>query len=52
MHATLAAGMPPDEVADLLAEAIRRDARYLLTDHDWDEPIRQRHEAILAGAAR
>jgi len=37
-------------VADLLAEAIRREARYLLTDHDWDEKIRQRHEAILAGA--
>lgn len=51
MHATLAAGMPPAEVADLLADAIRRDARYLLTDHDWDERIRQRHDAILAGAA-
>ena len=51
MHATLAAGMPPAQVADLLVDAIRRGAGYLLTDHDWDERIRQRHEAIMAGAA-
>jgi NAD(P)-dependent dehydrogenase (short-subunit alcohol dehydrogenase family) len=51
MHATLTAGMPPAEVADLLVDAIRRDARYLLTDHQWDEQVRRRHEAIMAGAA-
>ena len=49
MHATLAAGMPPVQVADLLVDAIRRGAGYLLTDHDWDDRIRQRHESILAG---
>lgn len=50
MHAILAAGMPPAEVAGRLADAIRDGASYLLTDHDWDDRIRQRHEAILAGA--
>lgn len=50
MHAVLAEGMSPDEVADKLVDAIRRDAPYLLTDHDWDERVIARHEAILAGA--
>jgi len=50
MHATLAEGMPPSRVADLLVDAVRRDARYLLTDHDWDHLVRGRTEAILAGA--
>jgi NAD(P)-dependent dehydrogenase (short-subunit alcohol dehydrogenase family) len=51
MHATLAGGMPPAQVADLVVEAIRTGAPYLLTDHDWDDRIIQRHQAILAGAA-
>jgi NAD(P)-dependent dehydrogenase (short-subunit alcohol dehydrogenase family) len=50
MHATLAAGMPPAQVADLLVDAVRGGADYLLTDHDWDDRIRQRHELIMAGA--
>jgi NAD(P)-dependent dehydrogenase (short-subunit alcohol dehydrogenase family) len=50
MHATLAAGMPPAQVADLLVDAVRAGASYLLTDHDWDDRIRQRHESIMAGA--
>jgi NAD(P)-dependent dehydrogenase (short-subunit alcohol dehydrogenase family) len=50
MHAMLAAGMPPAEVAVLLAAAVRRGDSYLLTDHDWDDRIRERHESILAGA--
>ncbi len=50
MHATLAAGMPPAEVADKLVNAIRRGALYLLTDHEWDERVQQRHDAIMAGA--
>ena len=50
MHATLAAGMPPAQVAALVVDAIRTGAPYLLTDHDWDDRIVQRHEAILAGA--
>ncbi len=49
MHATLAAGMPPAEVADKLVDAVRQGALYLLTDHDWDDRVRQRHEAIMAG---
>ncbi|MEU2349396.1 SDR family NAD(P)-dependent oxidoreductase [Modestobacter sp. NPDC049651] len=50
MHATLSAGMSPDTVADLLVDAVRRDAPYLLTDHDWDHLVQARHEAVLAGA--
>ena len=52
MHAVLAKGMSPDEVAGKLVAAIRSDARYLLTDHEWDERIIARHRALLAGAAR
>ncbi len=50
MHATLSDGMPPAEVADKLVDAVRSGALYLLTDHDWDEQVRERHEAIMAGA--
>jgi NAD(P)-dependent dehydrogenase (short-subunit alcohol dehydrogenase family) len=50
MHSVLAAGMPPAEVADLLVAAIRADAPYLLTDHEWDDQITARHEALLAAA--
>jgi NAD(P)-dependent dehydrogenase (short-subunit alcohol dehydrogenase family) len=50
MHATLAAGMPPAEVAAKLVDAVRAGARYLLTDHDWDPRIKDRHESIMAGA--
>jgi NAD(P)-dependent dehydrogenase (short-subunit alcohol dehydrogenase family) len=50
MHATLAAGMPPAEVADKLVTAIRGGGLYLLTDHEWDEQIIRRHEAILDSA--
>jgi NAD(P)-dependent dehydrogenase (short-subunit alcohol dehydrogenase family) len=50
MHGVLATGMSPDEVADKLVAAIRADAPYLLTDHEWDEQIIARHHAILAGA--
>jgi NAD(P)-dependent dehydrogenase (short-subunit alcohol dehydrogenase family) len=49
MHARLADGMPPAEVADQLIEAIREDRLYVLTDHDWDEQIRERTTSILAG---
>ena len=50
MHATLAEGMPPSQVADLLVDAVRRGATYLLTDHDWDHLVRARADAVLAGA--
>jgi NAD(P)-dependent dehydrogenase (short-subunit alcohol dehydrogenase family) len=51
MHATLAAGMPPAEVAAKLVDAVRTGARYLLTDHDWDPRIQERHDSIMAGVA-
>jgi len=50
MHAMLACGMPPDQVAVLVVEAIRTGAPYLLTDHSWDDRIIRRHQAIMAGA--
>jgi NAD(P)-dependent dehydrogenase (short-subunit alcohol dehydrogenase family) len=50
MHATLATGTPPAQVAALVVDAIRTGARYLLTDHEWDDRIIARHESILAGA--
>jgi NAD(P)-dependent dehydrogenase (short-subunit alcohol dehydrogenase family) len=50
MHATLSKGMPPSEVADKLVTAVRENALYLLTDHEWDSRIEDRHSAIMAGA--
>jgi NAD(P)-dependent dehydrogenase (short-subunit alcohol dehydrogenase family) len=48
MHAMLATGMPPAEVAAMLVDAVRAGTRYLLTDHDWDPRILARHESIMA----
>jgi NAD(P)-dependent dehydrogenase (short-subunit alcohol dehydrogenase family) len=50
MHSVLSKGMAPSEVADLLVTAVRSNALYLLTDHEWDTRVVARHEAILAGA--
>jgi NAD(P)-dependent dehydrogenase (short-subunit alcohol dehydrogenase family) len=49
MHALLSDGMSPAEVADKLMQAIRSNSLYLLTDHEWDELITERHRAIIAG---
>jgi NAD(P)-dependent dehydrogenase (short-subunit alcohol dehydrogenase family) len=51
MHATLAAGMPPADVAIKLVAAVRAGTRYLLTDHDWDPRIQERHDSIMGSAA-
>ena len=48
MHERLQAGMAPSEVASILVEGIREGRLYILTDHDWDDRIRSRTEAILA----
>lgn len=50
MHGVLAAGRPPSEVADKLVTAIRGDGLYLLTDHEWDPQIEERHREIMASA--
>jgi NAD(P)-dependent dehydrogenase (short-subunit alcohol dehydrogenase family) len=47
MHEVLAEGMPPEQVADILVQAIREKAFYVLTDHEWDEQIRRRTDDIL-----
>ena len=44
----IARGAPPEEVAEILFDAIRDQHFYVLTDHEWDERARQRAEAILA----
>jgi len=49
MHLVLAAGMPPAEVADKVVAKVRGDGLYLLTDHEWDDQIAARNEAIAAG---
>jgi NAD(P)-dependent dehydrogenase (short-subunit alcohol dehydrogenase family) len=50
MHLVLAAGMPPSEVADKVVTKVRGDGLYLLTDHEWDDQVIARHEAIIASA--
>lgn len=42
-------GMGPEIVADRLVEAIKLKRLYVLTDHEWDDAIRQRNEEILNG---
>jgi NAD(P)-dependent dehydrogenase (short-subunit alcohol dehydrogenase family) len=49
MHARLAEGMSPAEVAEQLVAAIRADRLYALTDHDWDDRIAGRFGNILGG---
>ena len=48
MHERLQAGMPPSEVASILVAGIRAGQLYILTDHDWDDRITSRTEAILS----
>jgi NAD(P)-dependent dehydrogenase (short-subunit alcohol dehydrogenase family) len=49
MHERLSQGMPPSEVASILFGAIRENKLYVLTDHDWDEQVNQRHDDIMNG---
>jgi NAD(P)-dependent dehydrogenase (short-subunit alcohol dehydrogenase family) len=48
MHERLQAGMAPSQVASILMDGIREGRLYILTDHDWDDRITSRTEAILA----
>ncbi|HEY6787401.1 MAG TPA: SDR family NAD(P)-dependent oxidoreductase [Trebonia sp.] len=56
MHLVLASGMPPSEVADKVVAKVRGtsqhegDGPYLLTDHEWDDQVIARHQAIIASA--
>jgi NAD(P)-dependent dehydrogenase (short-subunit alcohol dehydrogenase family) len=50
MHARLAEGMAPSEVARQVVEkGIRGNQLYLLTDHDWDGGVGSRAINILSG---
>jgi NAD(P)-dependent dehydrogenase (short-subunit alcohol dehydrogenase family) len=46
-HELLSKGMPPDEVAEMVFDAITTGTFYVLTDSDWDDRIRQRTDDIL-----
>jgi len=48
MHERLQAGMRPSEVASILVDGIREGRLYILTDHDWDDRITSRTDAILS----
>ena len=39
-------GMPPEQVADLVHDAVLSGQFWLFTDHDFDAPIAQRHRHI------
>lgn len=43
-------GLPPADVAEQVFEAIREERFYILTDHKFDERIRQRMEEIVSRA--
>ena len=47
IEAVLAAGMPPDLVAELVFEAIRKEQFYILTDPGWMDAIRLRTTKLL-----
>jgi NAD(P)-dependent dehydrogenase (short-subunit alcohol dehydrogenase family) len=49
MHERLSQGMPPSKVASILFAAIRENKLYVLTDHDWDDQVNQRHDDIMNG---
>ncbi|MBX5465875.1 MAG: SDR family NAD(P)-dependent oxidoreductase [Firmicutes bacterium] len=50
MHQRLAQGMDPAEVVSITLDGVRRGKFYILTDHEWDPQIIERHQEILAGA--
>ena len=52
MHATLAEGMDPADVAQCMVAAVRAGTLYALTDHEWDDRIRERVAAILGADER
>jgi NAD(P)-dependent dehydrogenase (short-subunit alcohol dehydrogenase family) len=48
LRGVLARSVPPEDVAEILIDAIRDERFYVLTDEEWDETSRLRQEAILA----
>ena len=47
-QAVIAAAMPPDQVADAVFDAIRKEQFYILTHPEWLEVIRLRTSKLLA----
>jgi NAD(P)-dependent dehydrogenase (short-subunit alcohol dehydrogenase family) len=51
MRAAVEGGMPAEEVADQVFDAIRQERLYILTHPEYTHMVRERMEAILAGCA-
>jgi NAD(P)-dependent dehydrogenase (short-subunit alcohol dehydrogenase family) len=49
MRQVIQAGMPPQQVSDIVFQAIRDERFYILTHPEWKEAIRVRMEDILQG---
>jgi hypothetical protein len=47
MRQAVQTGMPPQQVADIVFQAIRDEKFYILTHPQWKEAIRVRVEDIL-----
>lgn len=50
-RAALAAGIPPERVADAVVDAIRRERFYVLTQNETETRVRARFDRILKDAA-
>jgi NAD(P)-dependent dehydrogenase (short-subunit alcohol dehydrogenase family) len=48
LESLIAAGMPPDQAADAVFDAIRKEQFYILTDPQWIEVVRLRTSKLLA----
>jgi len=44
----IARGMPPDEVAEIVFDAIRKEQFYIITDSRWMETVRLRMDKLMA----
>jgi hypothetical protein len=49
-RAVLAAGIPPERVADAVVDAIRRERFYVITQNETEARIRARFDRILKDA--
>ena len=49
LRQAVAAGMPPEQVADAVFEAVQKDQFYILTHPEWQDSVRSRMEDILQG---
>ena len=48
MRALVAQGMKPDDVSDVVFDAIESDDFYILPHTAWDDMVRERFDRVLA----